>query len=179
MIEKTTVNGKITHKLADFASAYGMLLSLTLLFFVSFIYLYWFGNGIFFYQENRCLFIYSGEYFQKFMVKPGGLLSYAAIFLTQGFFSPLYGSLLISILIILICLTFKAIVKHLAVNRSFSLLIILLPSVLFLLLQVRYEYQLQLTSGFFLTFSSTIFAILFVCSREKPGAALIVIINSP
>ncbi len=151
MKEKTTASAKKARKLAGFASAYGMQLSLILLFLVSFIYLYWFGNGVFFYQENRCLFIYSGEFFRKFMVKPGGLLTYAAIFLTQGFFSPLYGSLLISILIILICLTFKAIVKRLAGRVSFSLLIVLLPSVLLLLLQVRYEYQFQLTLGFFLT----------------------------
>jgi len=136
-------------KIADITSVYGLRLSLALLFAVSFIYLYWWGEGIFFYQENRSLFIFSGDYLRNFITKPGGLLSYAAIFLTQGYFSPAYGSLLNSIIIVLICLTFKSIVNRLAVPGAFSLLIILLPSVLLLLLQAKYEYHLQHTLGFF------------------------------
>lgn len=123
-------------------------ISLILLFSISFINSYWFRAGIFIYQENKSLFIFSGEYLQKFTAKPGGLLTYAANFLTQGFFSPLYGSLLFSILLILICLASSAIVKRLSVSNSHRLIIILLPSVMLLLLQSRYDYSIQQTLGF-------------------------------
>ena len=71
-------------KLSDRISREGILterfvlnLSLTLFFIISTTYFYFFGNGIFFYQENKSLFIFSSEYIQKFLVKPGGLLFYS------------------------------------------------------------------------------------------------------
>ena len=175
MIKKTIATGNKALKVADIAAGYGMQISLILLFAVSFIYLYWFGNGIFFYQENKSLFIYSGEYLQEFTARPGGLLTYAANFLTQGYFSPLYGSLLVSTLVILIGLIFRAIYKGLTVTESFSLLLILLPSVLILSLQVRYEYQLQFTLGFFLT------ALWFLLSISLGGnySRLIILLLFP
>ena len=119
MIKKTIATGNKALKVADIAAGYGMQISLILLFAVSFIYLYWFGNGIFFYQENKSLFIYSGEYLQRFTARPGGLLTYAANFLTQGYFSPLYGSLLVSTLVILIGLIFALEITVLAFCSSF------------------------------------------------------------
>jgi len=73
-------------------------LSLALLFLISGSYFYWFGNGIFIYQESNSLFIFSFEYFHKFSVRPGGLLVYASNFLTQFYFSPLYGTIILSTL---------------------------------------------------------------------------------
>ena len=66
------------------AKKLAVYLSLGLLFSISAVYFYWFENGIFFYQENESLFIFSYEYLQKFIVKPGGLLEYAGNFLKQG-----------------------------------------------------------------------------------------------
>ncbi len=149
--ETITLTNEKAGGITDKAMVISVFISLALLFSVSFIYLFWYGKGIFFYQENRSLFIYTVDYLRKFALKPGGLLGYTGLFLAQGYFSPLYGSLLISIIITLICLTFKAIVKRLAVSGPLILLFTLLPSVCLLLLQTQYEYPLQLTLGFLIT----------------------------
>jgi hypothetical protein len=125
-------------------------LSLVLLFIISFTYFYWFGNGVFFYQENRTLFIFSADYLQKFTEKPGGLLVYAGNFLTQGYFNALYGSLLVSVLLILISVFFIKIIRQLSADRSYSLFLILLPSCLLLLLQTRYDLFIHQILGFLL-----------------------------
>jgi hypothetical protein len=161
--DKITASGEKILNRITLISDYGMQLSIALLFATAFIYLSRYGNGIFFYQENRSLFIYSGEFLRKFIVKPGGLLTYAGIFLTQGYFSPLYGSLLISILVLSICLIFKAIIKRMGVTGAFSLFIILLPSVLLLLSQTQIEFPLQLSLGFFIT------ALWFLVSISSEG----------
>jgi len=130
------------------AERFVVYLLLALLFIISATYFYRFGNGIFFYQENKSLFIFSSEYIQQFTTKPGGLLIYAGNFLTQGYFNSLYGSLLISTLLILLCIVFTIINKRLSVDRSFSILFILLPSCLLLLLQTRYDLFIQHSLGY-------------------------------
>ena len=143
MVDKTLPEGKITERFVVY-------LSLILLFIISATYFYWFGNRIFFYQENRALFIFSGDYLQKFTVKPGGLLVYAGNFLTQGYFNALYGSLLVSVLFILISVVFIKIIRRLSADRSYSLFLILLPSCFLLLLQTRYDLFIQHILGFLL-----------------------------
>jgi hypothetical protein len=126
----------------------GLSLSLFLLFLVSFIYLMWFGNGSFFFQENNSLFIYSVDYFRKFLSRPGGLIAYAGNLLTQGYFSALYGSLLNSALLIILCLAVKAVLKRFSYKGSFALVWILLPSLLIMIFQSQHEYSLIQTLGF-------------------------------
>ena len=122
-----------------------------LLFIISVSYFFWFGDGIFLYQEKSLLFIYSADYLQKFTVQPGGLLVYAGNFLTQGYFNPLYGALLISILFFLINLVFLKIYKRMSVDSSISLLIIIIPSCSLLLLQARYDIYIYYILGYLLT----------------------------
>ena len=139
--------GKILgeHRLAGRSVLY---LSLIILFIISATFLYYFGNGLFFYQENKTLFIFSKEYFHKFAVIPGGLLTYLANFLTQGYFSSLYGSLIISIILILVCFVFIKITMRLSADNSFSLLFILFPSCLLLILHTYYDCYLQYSLGY-------------------------------
>jgi len=125
-------------------------LSFGLLFITSVVYFYWFGHDVFLFQEKSMLFIYSTEYLQKYLVQPGGLLVYAGDFLTQGYFNPLYGSLLISTLLILINIVFLKIYKRMSVNSSFALLFIVIPSCSLLLLQTRYEIYIYYSLGYLL-----------------------------
>lgn len=122
--------------------------AISLLFTVTFIYFYFFGTGIFLYQENSSLFIFSAGYFQKFADKPGGLINYAGNFLIQFYYSTFLGSLIISILILLIFLILQNIVRVLNAGRPFRLLFILLPSCLFMLLQTRYDFRVHQLLGF-------------------------------
>ena len=116
-----------------------VFLSLAILCIISAVYFYWFSNGIFFYQENRSLFIFSGDYRQNFIVKPGGLLVFAGNFLTQGYFNALYGPFLVTVSLILVAIVSKKIIRRLSSDRSNNLFLILLPTGFLLLLQTRYD----------------------------------------
>lgn len=134
-------------------------LSLTLLFSISIFYYYRIGNYIFSYQENRSLFFFSGDYFQKFIIKPGGFLEYSGNFLTQGHYNPIYGSLILSVLLILQCVVFYKINRILSSGRSYSLLLILIPSSLFLLMQKQPDLFIFFNIGFLLTSLYFLFSI--------------------
>jgi hypothetical protein len=126
-------------------------LSLTILFIISLAYLFFFGKGIFFYQENNSLFIFSSDYIQKFTSKPGGLLVYAGNFLTQFYFNSFYGSIILSSLLFLFYVVLIKLDERLTANRSFSLLFLLLTSCLLLLLQTNYDLYVHQILGLFLT----------------------------
>jgi hypothetical protein len=143
LIDNCLQKGKTTEKFAVY-------LSLSLLFVISATYFYWVGNGIFFYQENRLLFIFSIEYLQKFAIKPGGLVEYAGNFLTQYYYSDGAGTLIISSFLILLCYIFIKINRRLSPDRSISLMFILLPSCLILLLQKRYDHLMHFNLGYLL-----------------------------
>jgi len=152
-----------------------VLLSLTLLVFISATYFYWFGNGIFIYQESNSLFIFSFEYFHKFSVRPGGLLVYASNFLTQFYFSPLYGTIILSTLLILFFLILLEIYKRLSLSRSFSLLLILLPVCSLLLLHTRYDLSILHSLGYLLVVLCFLLSILI----EKRNIKFIVLFFFP
>jgi len=158
-------------KLSDRISEEGIMterfvlnLSLAMLFIISATYFYFFGNGIFFFQGNKSLFIFSGEYIQKYAARPGGLLVYAGNFLTQGYFSSLYGSLLVSTLLLLLCIVFIQINKRLYADKSFSLLFTLLPSCVLLLMQTRYDIFIHNTLGYLLV---ALWFLVSIFSVEK------------
>ena len=142
-------------------------LSLALLFIISVTYFYWFGNDIFFYQENKSLFIFSTEYLQKFTTKPGGLLEYAGNFLTQGYYSSVYGSLLVSSLLVLPGIIFIEINKRLSADESLSLLFILLPSCFLLLSQKDYDHSLYYNIGYLLVALWFLFSIFRVGKQHR------------
>ncbi len=126
------------------------------LFALSFIYFAFSGTGIFYYQENNSLFIFSSDYLHQFTDKPGGLLNYAGNFLTQFYFSNLAGSLIISVMILLAFLAFLKITRLLNTPGPFSLILILLPVSLILLLQTRMDVQVYHLMGFLIVLASFI-----------------------
>jgi hypothetical protein len=127
----------------------GIVLSLALVFLISFIYFCLFGKGTFFFQENKSLFIFSGEYLQKFIVKPGGPIEYAGNFLTQFYHNTLGGSLINSAILILIFIVFMKISRRLSAG-SFSLILILLPVCFLLFIQIRYVHSIHNSLGYLL-----------------------------
>ena len=144
VFDKSIPEGKV-------ANNFIVYLSLGFLFIISFAYFYWFRNGIFFHQETNLLFIFSSDYLQRFSFQPGGLLVYASNFLTQFYFIPLFGSLLISALLILLCIVFIKIYDRLSAHSSYSLFFILIPSCCLFILQTRFDILLQYSLGYLLT----------------------------
>lgn len=137
-----------------------ILLSIALLFIISIIYFYWYGEGIFLYQENKSLFIFSNEYLRKYITKPGGLLEYAGNFITQFYYYPFYGSLINTIFLILF---FALLIR---INRklfpaSFSILILTLPVILLFFVQIRYTHSINNSLGYLLIASCFLVTISF------------------
>ena len=126
-----------------------IVISLALIFLISFIYFNWFGKGIFHYQENKSLFIFSTEYLQKFITKPGGLLEYAGNFLTQFYYNSFYGSLINSVLLLLFFIVFLKINRQLSAG-SFSLMLLLLPVCFLLFIQSYYFNPINNSFGYLL-----------------------------
>lgn len=122
-----------------------------MLFLISFIYFSRFGNGIFFLQETKSLFIFSPGYLHDFIIKPGGLLEYAGNFFTQGYFIKIYASLATSLTSLIFIGLFIRINKLLSEDNSFSLLLVLIPSCLLMLTQVREDHFIHHTIGYLLT----------------------------
>lgn len=140
-----------------------------MLFLISAVYLYFFRNSLFFYQENTSLFVLSGEYLQKFIVKPGGVLECTGNFLTQGYFSPLYGALLLALINILFYSLLLKTGRKLTVIISFVRILALIPPCLLLLLQTRYEHFMYHNLGFLLVALYFLLAI----SSDKRSVRLI------
>ncbi|HBE41539.1 MAG TPA: hypothetical protein DDW27_10120 [Bacteroidales bacterium] len=134
------------------------------LFAVSFIYLYFLRNSLFFYQEGTSLFICSDEYLQKFINKPGGLLEYTGNFLMQGYFSPLYGASVLTLINVifyfLIVRTGKILTGKISIVRLFALL----PAFTLLLLQTGYEHFMHYNLGFILI---SCYFLLCISSKNR------------
>ncbi len=148
---------------AGFILSYDFQIALTLLFSISFIFLFFFGNGIFFYQVNRSLFVFSAEYLKEFFVKPGGLLSYSASFLTQAYISPFSGSLLTALLLVIISLVLKDIIDRISEKCSLKLLLVLLPSLMILYGYSYPDMNIRNPAGFLL-------ALLWFKGMAFPGS---------
>lgn len=116
-----------------FSSKAQFSLMLASLFIISFAFIYFLNKEIFPFQENRVLFIFSKDYFQKFTASPGGLLEYAGNFITQVYHKYALGAMILSLFFILLCVILLEYNKRLSVSESSSSFFILIPaSLLFL-----------------------------------------------
>jgi len=140
-----------------------------------FFYFYFYGNYVFFYQENLSLFVFSGDYLSQFTVKPGGLLEYAGNFLIQGYFSNLYGELLLSVILVTISLVFYKINLKLLPGRSFSLPFAGLSTCLLISMQANINYLVHNNIGFLLAALYFLFSI----SCEKKSCKVLQFIILP
>jgi hypothetical protein len=143
-----------------------IIFSLSLLLIIAAIYFIFFGNGLFFYQENKMLFIYSTEYLETFALRPGGMLVYTGNFLAQGYFNILYGSAIMSVVPLLLCIILLRSAREFSAGTLFSLLIALVPSCALLLLQSDYEFFIHKGLGFLLI------ALCFLVSSHLTGTKL-------
>jgi hypothetical protein len=149
---------------AESISRYGTHICIFLLFVLSFGYLQWFGSGIFFHQENKSLFIFSFDYLGKYLSRPGGLLVYAGNFLTQGYFSTLYGSMVNSIFFILLFLVLKSVLNRFSEKASAGLFLIVLLPLTLLICQADYNYYIFHTLGFL---SAALWFLASVTAKRK------------
>ena len=143
---------------------------LSLIFILSGVYFLLFANHIFFYQENRILFVFSSEYLCRFISKPGGLLEYAGNFITQGYFNNIYGSAVQALLFTAVAAVFLKINNRISPGRSFSLLFASLVSCSLFLMQTNINYRIHNNLGFLL---AGIYFLISIYSGQKVSRILV------
>ncbi len=117
-----------------------------------FVYFYWIGDYLLFFQEQQSLFIFSGDYFYEFLTKPGGLLELAGKFLAQFYASKILGSLILAIILTLPGLILLNINKRLMTGKPASFILLLITICLLLLMQAYYYHMMEYNLGFLLVF---------------------------
>ena len=132
-------------KVAGFINNYSVL---PLFFALVFGYFFWFGNHIFFFQENQSLFLYSGQYFHGFINKPGGFIVLLGKFITQFYTNVFTGSILLATLYTALFYLFTRLFRNWNNNTSLSQLFALLPSCLLVLMQARYYHFMEANLGY-------------------------------
>ncbi len=121
---------------------------LTIFFTVSFWYFFSFAGQVLFFQKEQNLFIFSWDYLTDFLLKPGGLLEYTGLFLTQFYSSHLFGSIILTSVLTLPGLLMIHINKILNFRSSVSIIFVLLPSSLMFLMQAHYYHLMVYNLGF-------------------------------
>jgi len=138
-------------------------------------YFYLAGNYILVFQETRSLFLFSGEYLHKFLLKPGGLLEYTAKFLTQFYAGSVSGPLVISVILTVPAVIIYFLNKRLIPGITYSLVFLLIPSFLMLLMQANYYHMMEYNLGFLMV----LIYYLFMISSERKYHRIIILLLFP
>jgi len=159
-------------KVAGFINNYSLLL---LLFASVFGYFFWFGNYIFFFQENQSLFLYSGSYFHDFLNKPGGFVVLLGKFITQFYMNGFTGSLLLATLFTTLFYLFTRQFRNRNSDPSLSQLLALIPCCLLALMQAHYYHFMEANLGYL----SVLLFLTFSIYLNKKGVFFLVFILFP
>jgi len=148
-------------------------LILGLLLITTFGYFCFVGNYVLYFQETQSLFVFSVDYLHKYMLKSGGLLEYAARFLTQFYAGRFSGAIILSIVLTLPGIILYFINKRLIPGLTFSVLFLLIPSCLLMLMQANYYHMMEYNLGFLLIL---LYYLFYVLSGEKYYRILVIIL---
>ncbi len=144
-----------------------------IVFFVTYSYLYYFSDYLFFYQENFSLFVFSGQYLQPFLHKPGGILEYAGDFLAQGYFNPFYGPFIVSLVLAVFSFVILRISKRMSPAGPASWFFPVLVISLLILMQTSFNWFLRSNLGFLFT---SLYFLISIGSESKRKRTLILVL---
>jgi hypothetical protein len=82
------------------------------------LYFKYFINPVLYFTAQEPVFFLDAHFFSEFVTHPGGLLEYGAAFLSQFFFWPWLGAIVIVMLFVLILFTFKTVLATLSVGNT-------------------------------------------------------------
>lgn len=119
-----------------------------ILFLVAFFYFFLAANHVLSFQEEQFLFLFTGDYLNGFLARPGGLLEYAGKFLMQFYADSFAGSAILAIVLILPAILMYRILKNLSGNGPLLITMALLPSAVLLLMQNQYYHVMEYNLGF-------------------------------
>ena len=133
-------------------------------FLLAFVYFFWFGSHILFFQEQQYLFLYRSSYINEFFLKPGGLLDLSGKFLTQFYISKFAGSAILAAVLTLPAIILLYISKRLLTGAALSNLLLLIPSCFLLMMQTHYYHQMMYDLGFLLVL---VYFLVSILSENK------------
>jgi len=152
---KMKKNVSISSKLPE----YDVWLLIIIFFISSFVFFFSAGSYILFFQEQQHLFIYLPDFYSKFLLKPGGLLDLAGLFLTQFYFNSPAGSLILSLFLSLPSVVIFFINRRLKTGNLFSPVLLLIPSLSLFLMQSHYYHTMSYNLGYLMVLLYFLFAV--------------------
>ena len=105
---------------------------------ITYIYFGFISNYILYFQEKSSLFIFSYEFLQEHLNKPGGLLIWLGKFLSAFFYYPPVGALILSSVLTLIVFSITKI--NYILTGKYKLIISFLIGVILFYLQTNYRF---------------------------------------
>ena len=115
-------------------------------FFLFFLYVLIKINPALYYQGQEPVFFFDSRFFHEFLSYPGGPVEYISAFLSQFYYYPWIGALLITLIAWLVSLSSKSIIKSIS-NVKQVQIAHLIPAVLLLFLHNNYDHQLSIDIG--------------------------------
>ncbi|MDZ7261587.1 MAG: DUF6057 family protein [candidate division KSB1 bacterium] len=134
-------------------------------FLLFYLYLWLWINPALYYQRQEPVFLLDSRFFREFLSYPGGLVEYVAAFLSQFYYYPWVGALIITLIAWLICLATQRFIKSVSGVHQVQVLH-LVPAIFLLILHNQYKHPLATSLGLLL---SLVFLNLYV--RIAPGHA--------
>lgn len=141
--------------------------------FMSGVFLYFLtaGKGLLLFQEEQYLFLFSADYLDKYLLKPGGMLEYTGRFLMQFYAVPAAGSFIIAAVLTLSGFLAFRIFRKLNPGSVLSLPVSMMVPVLLFLMQGDYYYFMEMSLGFI----CVLFSILLLIKYNSNYKLLILI----
>lgn len=135
------------------------------LFFVVYYLLVWLWvNPTFIFHEQNPVFLTGVEFFKEFFSYPGGFTEYISLLLSQLYFLPWLGAIVLTIIVWLITILTGFIIKSIVGLKRVQLLHFI-PAILLLILHSNYDYTLTFTIG--LLFSLLFLTLYIKLSNEN------------
>ena len=106
------------------------------------------GSYIMTFQENQTLFLFTGEYLHKYLLKPGGPIEYLARFLEQFYAGTIAGPVILSVVLTLPAIILFRVNRRLVPGNNFSLPLLIIPSLFLLVMQANYYHMMEYNLGF-------------------------------
>jgi len=110
------------------------------------------------YQLQEPIFYLNQRFLIEFLKYPGGLTDYLSNYLSQSFFIPWLGALVITLIAIIMTLCFKRIIQVTLPDWKTGP-VILYPAIALLILHSHYEYHLTYSVGLMIALLCTVFYI--------------------
>ena len=126
------------------------------------------------YHQQCPVFLTTLEFFKSFLDRPGGLLTYVSVFLSQFNYYPWIGALILTLTAALICMSTGGLLRVFA-GRGVPLPVVLFPAVGLLLLHNRYEYDPITGTALLAALALANAYVRWVPRRTLPGFAVFVV----